>query len=363
MRGFLKAAALAATIVCAGGAQAQAGSAEQIKLKPNAPFAHRHSKLAVPPSLAGLPRTKGTAIEGDQLDIYFEYEAPGLAEVHTVYIFRNVAGGLPVWFDRARSMIEQRAALGTATLHSAQAFVPPGRTNASGLGATYAVAGKGYVSTGVALVPLGEWMVKLRSSSKTLSPAQLDAKMKAVLAELRWPSKLSPAPAAVAVEPCTTALALSGKAQPAAGEDAGAAALVDAILGQMAVSAPESKSAPAAPAARWCRDSTELQNAAVYRADGATDSYLVALSDSGRALSAGPSAGGALLSAADEKDVAPSYTVQFVLLAQTMNSAAFDRLPPPAQALELAKEGSFASSYATWGKGKGRLNISSDAIK
>ena len=363
MRAYLKVAALGATIVCAGGAQAQTAAPEQLKIKADGRFEHRHTKLVLPPSLAGLQRTKATAIEGDQLDIFFEHATPDLSETYTVYVFRHVAGGLPVWFDRARSMIEGRPALGAATLHSAGAFVPPGRTNASGLAATYSVSGKGYSSTGVALVPLGEWIVKVRASSKTLSPAELDSKMKAVLAELRWPSKLAPAAAAVQVQPCTTSLALSGQAQATAGEDSGAAVLFDALLGQMAANTPPPKRPAPAPAARWCRDSTQIANAAVYRAGGAADSYLLALGDAGRAITAGPSAGAGLLAAEDGKEAKPSYTVQLVLLAQTMNSAAYDRLPPPAQAFEIAEKGSFASSYATWGKGKGRINIGSDAFK
>ena len=210
-----KTAALAAIMLWVGAAQAQAQGPRPLELGAGAAFKHRHSKVQLPPVLAGLPRTKAMEYEPDQLDTMSEYASSDVAEAYTVYIYRNVAGGLPVWFDRARQMVERRNALGSATLHSAGEFVPPGRANASGLLATYALTGMKYRSTGVALVPVGEWMIKLRASSQSLSPAELEVRMKAVLAEIVWPKKMVPAPAAVPVARCATELALSGDAKPA----------------------------------------------------------------------------------------------------------------------------------------------------
>ncbi|HEX8263244.1 MAG TPA: hypothetical protein VF547_10270, partial [Allosphingosinicella sp.] len=261
-----KSVVLAAALVLTVPVQAGAQGPQEIRLPAKAGFKHRHSKIGLPPVLAGLPRTKAAEFEADQLDMNSEYATPDAGEAYTVYIYRNVAGGLPVWFDRARTMIERRDTLGTATFHSAGPFVPPGRTNAAGLLATYALAGKGYRSTGVALVPAGEWLVKLRVSSETHSPAELESRMKAALAEMDWPGKMAPAPAAALVEPCSTALSLSGDAKPAAkDENSMAESLMGALVG-MAAAHQQPKQAAAAPAPepRWCRDSIELAEGGVY---------------------------------------------------------------------------------------------------
>lgn len=363
MRFSTKAAVLAALMLWTGTAESQ--QPRPIELSAKAEFKHRHSKVRLPPVLAGLPRSKTVEYEADQLDTLSEYAAADNGEVYTIYVYRNVAGGLPVWFDRARRMIEHRAALGTATLHAAGPFVPPGRSNAAGLLATYAAAGKGYRSSGVALVPVGEWLVKLRASSQSLAPAELEARLKSVLAEIAWPGKMAPAPDAAPVADCTTALALSGEAKPAEKDDSsGGAMLVGALMGQMAASKEPPKTSAPPRAIRWCRDSTELAEGGVYRADGETDSYLIALGDAGRAVSAGPNAGQALLNASEEgKGGGDRYEVSLIFLAETMNSALLDRLPPPAQAIAIVKEGRFATSFGTWGERKGHLTVGPDALR
>jgi hypothetical protein len=360
-----KVAAFAALMLCSGPAQAQAPGPRTIELSAKAGFRHRHSKIELPPVLAGLPRTKATEYEADQLDIISEYASSDLGEAYTVYIYRNVAGGLPVWFDRARWMMERRGDLGAATLHSSGQFVPPGRTSASGLLATYAVTGKGYRSTGVALVPAGEWLVKIRASSATLSPDQLDSKVKSVLAQIGWPKKMDPAPAAVPVAACVSALALSGDAKPAAkDEDSLAESLMGALVGMAAASQEPAKRAEPRPAPKWCRDSAELAEAGIYRADEQKDGYFLALADAGRGVGVGRSAGHLLHEGTDDKKARPEkYEVQTILLSQTLTSGLLDRLPPPAQALAIAKEGRFASSFGTWGKGKGQIGIAEDALK
>jgi len=362
MRFLSGAAALAAMILCAGAAQAQGPRA--IELSAKAAFKHRHSKVQLPSQLAGLPRTKALEYEADQLDTMSEYATADVGEAYSVYIYRSVAGSLPVWFDRARWMIEHRATLGAATLRSAGEFVPPGRTNASGLLATYGLAGQGYRSTGVAIVPAGEWTIKLRASSKTLAPAELEAKMKSALAEIVWPKKMAPAPAAAPVAPCSTALALAGDAKPAEkDEDSLAETMMGALIGMTASQqSPERAASP--PAVRWCRDSIELPEAGVYRADEQTDGYFLAVADAGRGVSVARSAGRFLDDGAEGRKERPErYEVHMILLSQTLTSGLLDRLPPPAQALAIAKEGRFASSFGTWGKGKGQLTIGDEVIR
>lgn len=365
MRRILSCGAVAALLFLGGGEAGHAQARKPIILKPDAVYKHQHSKLRLPPVLGSLPRASGVEAEDDQLDVFFEYSSPGGGEVYTVYIFRNVAGSVPVWFDRARWMIENRTAVGNARWHPAdQSFVPPGRTTASGLKAVYEVAGQGFRSTGVAIVPIDGWYVKLRASSETLSPAQLDSRMMAVLAALDWPDRMSPAPVAVPVEDCAVPLALTIEAEPAERGPASAASILStAIHGAVESSDDRKKSERRAPEPSWCRDPARVESGGVYRADSSKEAYLVAISDAGRALLVGPSYGDIILREGAQDDSKPAFTVELILLSQRLASHRYDRLPPPSQAMTIAQGGRFASSTPTWGSQKGKITLSSDALK
>jgi hypothetical protein len=367
LKTFLRAAAAAILLATAGAAAAQP-EPKALEVKADAPFRHAHTRLELPPRVGGIVRSRVAELEADQLDTIVDYAAPDLSSAYTFYVYRNVSGALPVWFDRASWMIEHRGALGTATPHGkAGAFVPPGRVEAAGLIATYDLTGKDFRSTGVAMVPLGEWYVKLRASSKTLPADDLEARMKAALAELRWPKTMPAAASAVPVERCASALALRGEAKLLEGGDkAGASTLMNAFLG-MAVADAAKKKGVAAPVRTtiWCQDAAQALQAGVYRADGATNSYLLALSDAGRAIWAGPDPGQSVLVQIDPKAKAdkPSFVVELLLLPRTLTTRAYDRLPTPNQALAIVKEGHFASAVPTWGAAKGHIQVSADALK
>ena len=357
--------AAVAALILTGSAAAQAQSPQPLKVSAKAAFKHRHSKLQLPPTLAGLQRSRVVEMEADQLDVAADYGSVDQGEVYTLYLFRNVAGGVPVWFDRARWMIEHRDVYGSAVLRGADpAFVPPGQSASTGLAASYDLDGKNFRSTAVAIVPLGEWLVKVRASSKTLSATDLDARMKAALAELRWPSSVPAGPAAAAVVPCTTGLSLSGDAKAVRDEDSGASALIGALLGSAMAETVATETVTPATAPRWCRDSITLENAGVYRADEQTDGYLIAFGDAGRAARVGPSVGLQLFQPEEEEGKGKRrWSVEVVLLPRTLTSGSYDRLPPPAQALKIANEGPFASSAPTWGKGKREIELNLDALK
>lgn len=336
-----------------------------IKLSAKASFKHRHSKLQMPPVLVGLQRTRMVENEGDQLDVAAEYATADQGEVFTVYLYRQVAGDLAVWFDRAQWMIEHRDVYGKPTVRAGNlAFAAPGQSNAGALAATYDLAQGPYRSTGIALVPLGEWLVKVRASSKTLTGAQLDARIKTALAELDWPKRMPPAPAAAAVLPCATPLSFAGNARPATAEkSSGAALLMDALMGSAIMNGAAGKESASPPSARWCRDPAQVPMGAVYR-DEQANGYLIAVGDAGRAVRVGPSAGQQLLAQTGGDAAAkPVWTVALVLLPRTLTSSGFDRLPPPAQAMEVVASGRFASSAPTWGKAKGKIEINGDALR
>jgi hypothetical protein len=348
-----KVAALAAMMACSGVAQAQGPPPRPIPLSATDSFTHEHSKVRLPPVLTGLPRTEANENEPDQLHTSLQYASPDRGEQYIVIIYRDVGGGLPVWFDRARRRAE-RGEIGAATLHWAGEFVPPGRTNASGLIATYALNGGAYRSSGVALVPVGEWLVTLWAVSRTRSPADLDSRIPAALAEIVWP-KMGPAPAAVAVSACATPLPLSGDAKwVPKDEDSYAQTVMDAMADAKLMEPLRRATDPP----KWCRDSIDLDNAGVYRADEQKDGYFLALNDSGRGIRVRRNAVTTTRQkAANSNSHSEPYQVQAIQMSRIGTSGLLDRLPPPAQAFAIFMERRFATSFRTWGEGKWQVIV------
>lgn len=325
-------------------------AAEEMRLDPGARFEHRYSKIAIPPTLDGLPRVRAVEFAPDQLDVAFNYSDPDGREVVTLYIYRLASGSMPLWFDRARLVIEgnDKGFGKVAALDRDPAFTPPGQPAASGLVAVYATEGA-YSSTGLAMMQVGEWLVKLRLSSASLSPEQLQNRIATVLAEVKWPKRMA-APAAVPIAACAAPLPESARAKPTDNP-------MDAMMGALVGAAVSGKlgKEQAAPVL-WCRDSVAEAGPAVYRADGETNAYLLALSDAGRAIRVQPT----LRSQLDPKD--KGWSVDFIDLGETVSFTPLDGLPPPDQAMEMVSEGKRVSVASTWGKSR-TIQLSSDAIR
>ncbi|HEX8225296.1 MAG TPA: hypothetical protein VF605_15895 [Allosphingosinicella sp.] len=348
-----KAAALAAMMLCSGGvARAQDPPPRPLELSATAAFTHEHSRVELPPVLRGLPRIEARENEPGQLHISFQYASPDRGEAFIVIIYRDVGGGLPVWFDRARRRVERGAEIGAATLHRAGPFFPPRRTNASGLLATYGLAGKGYRSSGVALVPAGEWLVTLWAASRTEYPPELEARLKAALFEIVWP-EMEPAREVDSIAACTTALAFPREAEPVPRDkESFARSYMGAVVDAKLIEPLRRVADPP----RWCRDSIELDNAGVYRADEQTDGYFLAINDSGRGIRVRRN--GVSLSdqrASNRKDQSERYEVQAIQMSKISTSSLLDRLPPPAQALAIVMERRLEITFLTWGEGRGRV--------
>lgn len=332
---------------------------QAIPLTPGKSVTHPHSGLSIPASLGGLQRTEAMALVPDDLDDVYQFGPADQSEAITVYVFRHVTGSVPVWFDRSSWGIEHRGIYGAITPLAPDAIAPPGQKTASGLMRVYGLAGKKFRSTGLATLPLGpDWYVVLRYSSETLAPEELRQKLAAAIAGLGWPANAKEQPAAAPVEPCASALHFKGEAKPVAQD--GAAALLNSAMALTASGEAGGKKQPEPPPVAWCRDpdsenATEI--AGLYRANGSNDSYLLALSDAGRGIETGPNVAATLLGKADK-----SWTLSLVDVQRTVNFQPLDRLPAPAQALDIVNKGHPISIVGTWGKEK-TIQLDSRAIK
>ena len=262
---------------------------------------HARTGLVLLPTLDGLQRTKLGDVTGTEHDVFAEFADPDSSTVATLYLFHPAVDDVAMWFERSEAALYNRATYGDVAPASADsiAFAPPGSMVTSALRRVYA-PGKGpYRGTGLAMVPLGEWLVAIRMSSTADAPAALDRRLTRIIAALRWPANVAPAPPVAGISPCASPLVFDGKKAAESGKT----------------------SEPV----RWCRDLASAANYGVYRDRAFDRGYTLAVQDAGRVGHIVPS-----LDAQMGKGT--SYTMSFTDVDGTTTSfPGFDRLPAPDQ--------------------------------
>lgn len=315
----------------------------------DAPFVHANSGATLPVRLIDLPRTQVREFEGPELDVVATY-TDDRSEL-TVYVYRTLSGAVPVWFDRATSAIESRDGWGTLTPVAAApiAVAPPGRSIASGLAQGWGITDGPYRGTAIAMVPLGEWLVKLRYSSKAADGPQAFAAVRAALAALAWPASAKDAAPAAPVAACPKALQFKGQAKAMAPD-------LNATMMGALLAMPVETAKREGPAPVWCRDAARVQMGALYRPDAQDNGYLLALSDAGRGIWVGPSLDGLF-----DNRKKTAWSVDFITPGRTIVFPQQDRLPSPERVIGVAS-GTPASVVTTWGQ-KRDISITPDALK
>ena len=317
----MAAAAWAAGLVFAAAASA---APRTLEVPATAAWQHAATGMVLPSKPAGFGRTSLADSTAEELDVHAQYEAPGEGTRATVYLYKTGVPDVALWFDRAVAAILGTPGYGVdrATVPAPAGFARPGETQSSGLSTVLPATGLGLRSTGVAVVGLGEWLIKLRMSSSSLDPAALSVRMNAFLAGLRWPAATGAGAPPRPIAACAAPLAAK-RAKVIRPEMANV--LIDLVTADMV--ADKAKG----PAPVYCRDPAALGPHGVYRPDGSKRSYLIALNDAGIALSVAPAI------SIDELGSGGGKRWSMTLLGRDTRSAlpSFNRLPPPDQALKV----------------------------
>jgi hypothetical protein len=316
-RGLIIAAALAVAI--------PAYAQDALPVAEGKPWTHRHSGIVIPAALDELPRVRATSFVAPELDISQNFASEDGRESLTVYIFRNTNGSVPLWFAQVQRAIGLRADLADPPLGVPPvAFTPPGQGAASGIKAVFAPKDvEGIRSTGVALFAVGDWYVKLRANSATLTPADLSDWMEGVLSELTLPRGSAPAAAPIAA--CTAKMRF-------------APATADSTLPDSALGVGVKTPMPPMTGTRWCLDHVVRGNQAVYRTDEARDHYLLTTGDNGKAIVVAPQGPAG----------AHYYSANFVTADRTFLIAPQDAMPSPQRVIERAGAEPSAAAVMTW---------------
>jgi hypothetical protein len=340
-------AALALAAVAPSAAQAQTTTFD---VPANKKWQHAQTGLIVPQALGGLPRTAITAEGGGELDIAVQIGDVNTTQA-TLYLFRPALMSVPLWFDRVETQVLQRGAYGNAAVvDTPTGFAVPRGTATSALRRIYKPGKPPYTATGVAVLPLGDWLVVVRLSSTVLSPADLDGKLSAVIADLGWPTPLSntpESPAAVPVQPCATPLTYDAKAKLQKPDMT--AGILGSLLAMAASNSKDTDKTDSTPAV-FCREGEPQSERGVYRSEPLdSTSYVIAIADAGRTIWVHPDL------QLDEKKK-QTFGVTLNTLDRTYVFPSFDRLPAPDKVMQaLAK----AQPVSSTERGSKTINIQS----
>jgi hypothetical protein len=310
-----------------GHAGAEQTQSRTLAVPATASWQHADTSMILPPRSAGLVRGELRDSTDAEMDVSTSYVSEEDGLVATVYLYRTMTPDVALWFDRALTTIMLRPDfhLGNAQPPTPAAFARPGATTASGLRAALDVGVAEARSTALAIAPLGaNWLLKIRLSSTRLERGALDERLTAFIQGLRWPAETAPAPAAVPIFPCPSPLRLRNARVVRPDMNA---TVMDAFGG--ALVAQHHGTPPV-----YCREPGATVERGVYRPGGSTESYLIALGDSGLALTVGHAIDLSALMGGHGPGGRISMTMQG--RDDTSVYPSFDRLPPPEQALAVA---------------------------
>ncbi|MES3154215.1 hypothetical protein [Sphingomonas faeni] len=308
-------------------------SARDLAVPPDKGWKHAETGLILMPQLAGMSRTALTDTTQTEHDVAAQYDTPDKSAFATIYLFHPAIADVSLWFDRSQTALETREIFKNASPATADpvAFAVGGAKAASSLRQVYATPAGQYRSTALAVVPVGDWIVSVRMSAKALTAVQLDARLQQVIAAIRWPTDVgTEAPAAAPLKVCATPLTF-GKAKLAKPDGAD---LLMSLMGSSlaAKKKTETKSEPAVHTT-WCRDGDARTEYGMYRSDGASSSYVLALYDAGRVVSVYPSIMGQI-------NKTGVYSVSLEDVEGTVSAfQSFTALPSPKQVWSLVGSG------------------------
>ena len=171
-------------------------------------WTHKPTKIGLPPTIGTFARGDVMDLSGGPLlDVSVAYDDPVSRTHINVYLYHAAVPSTALWFDVAATMIATNSKFGEPQHQGDPIVFPlPGSAVASGLRQSFTITKIGR-SSGVALVAIGEWVVKLRMTSPNLDPAQLDAAIAQFMDSLGWPKRLPSLGTVTPLKRCSQPLA------------------------------------------------------------------------------------------------------------------------------------------------------------
>ncbi|PCD02916.1 hypothetical protein COC42_00250 [Sphingomonas spermidinifaciens] len=290
-----------------------------------ADWVHKPTGLRVPDAIGDDFRKGETrdASDGKQANIWVQYGTD--EDAATLYVYRSAYPDAGLWFHRTEAAMRGNVGL-SGDLPPPWEVTLFGAAAPNGLRQVYTLDGrtKGFRSTALLIVNHGEWLIKVRLSSRSLDAQALDGRLDRFVAAMRL-GKADDNPLAHIAE-CEGAAPPATISTPVTDTAEQMRTLVEG--GALAQMAARGASGPAKDDSGWCRvrDDRLAPIATVFRErDGAN--WVMLIGDSGIAAATRPT----LI------DTKPKLSGLFLQTHdQTALIEAYDRPPAPEAAISGA---------------------------
>lgn len=305
---------------------------EAIAVDPDSDWQHRWTPMRFPASIGEFGRDAIYQFQERESDISANYLDPA-GNLLSIYIYRPGLAETPIWHDRALVSLGANDVMfgsnesGAAIQGKRSAsFAPAGSEIESGL-LTVLTSKGAFRSTGVAIYTSGDWLIKVRLSSRGLDPDGLEALLRKVLSALPEMADYSEQRAYL-IEPCLSTVEYATAKRL---KDDGVAAdtltpLLNGLLPNMQPAARDN--------IKYCRIGDGGVEGSIYRPEGTGERYIVAMGDSGTSIEVRPqlSLDEAVSASLEGSGESPVFFVSYTTALKIRHFMPFRSLPSPAQA-------------------------------
>jgi hypothetical protein len=262
---------------------------QEVPIEAEADWEHEWTAMRFPASFDGFTRSSIYEFQSRQSDMSANYE-DAAGNSLSIYVFRPGIADASIWHDRALvalgasdEMFGEEEAKGAVQGKRSASFAPVGSDIDSGLLTVFASKGP-FRSVGVALFASGDWLVKMRLSSRGLDPEGLEDLLRQTLGQLPEMAQHS-ATSAYLVEACLAEVNYpSAPRLMADGSDD------DAIMSSLTDGRMMTRfnGTSDLDGNRFCRVGEGGLEGTIYRPQKSEDRYIIALGDSGTSVHAAP---------------------------------------------------------------------------
>jgi len=272
-----------ALVGVAGVGSASAQDIPELAVPADKDWAHDWTSMVFPSRIGGFERDGISQFEERQTNVVSQYFDDSSQTILSIYIYRPGNPDTAVWFDRALIPIGAAEQYGSVDLDRMKigTFAPTGGVAESGMFAVLAVDGN-FRSTALSMYRAGEWLVKVRISSRTLTVIEMDALRRDIERSLPKMEGLD-SDQAYFIEECQTAMT-AGQAIPYNDPKGDIALAVEASISVAAARLDDNvEGAPAQSV--YCRQGQRRDQLNIYRLNESVDSYYTAIGDAGSGFS------------------------------------------------------------------------------
>lgn len=254
---------------------AEANAQKPIDVPNSARWQHARSGLILPTKVGEMARTSITDYSQSELNVVVQYVSNEAQA--TLYIYRPHWPNVGAWFERSEKLLvtDKAVAQPKPETASPRPFSRPGGHILSGLRRNYTYQHDAFAATGLAILPYGGWLLKIRYSSKNPDLAAADAFTDKILNAVKFPET---ADEGIAYQPIADCVQPSKwKKAKLVREDM----ISNMVMGTTFISAMQSSATAPTDTSSFCRETVESNYYTVYRDTSAKMKYWMVALDAG----------------------------------------------------------------------------------